>query len=337
MPKPLKFVTIVCKFCSIEFSVKWGCRDRIFCSRRCQSKAILRTDSRKISKCIECNKQFKHYGERIVCSLKCNSRYLSKIRVGENNPSYNKNKETFQICLKCNKEFKFSRAGLHKNQKRYFCSQQCSFDSQRGQDRIEKDDKYYTKRYPSIFQHIKKEIKKRDNYSCVFCNEKEHSNSKRNHHVHHIDYDKKNNNIENLITLCQRCHAITNFQRPFWQTIFSALLSGSKIVKKGWGFEVHITNNSEYCLKYLVFFKNKRFSFHSHVEKKELWHCLMGEMKCILQKNNLPIEELIFKSGNKIEIDRNLIHQLIALQNSIIVEVSTPDYPEDSYRLLKGD
>ena len=40
---------------------------------------------------------------------------------------------------------------------------------------------------------------------------------------------------------------------------------------------------------------------------------------------------------DKIEIKPNMEHQLMALSNSIIVEVSTTDFPEDSIRIEKGD
>ena len=38
---------------------------------------------------------------------------------------------------------------------------------------------------------------------CELCNYKSLSNE-----VHHIDHDSRNNNIENLMLLCKRCHAI---------------------------------------------------------------------------------------------------------------------------------
>ena len=39
--------------------------------------------------------------------------------------------------------------------------------------------------------------------------------------IHHIDYDKKNCNENNLITLCLRCHRKTNANRRFWQYYFN--------------------------------------------------------------------------------------------------------------------
>jgi len=44
--------------------------------------------------------------------------------------------------------------------------------------------------------------------------------------VHHIDYNKKNNNINNLITLCKSCHPKTNFNRKYWKQILKNKLEG---------------------------------------------------------------------------------------------------------------
>jgi hypothetical protein len=65
--------------------------------------------------------------------------------------------------------------------------------------------------YPKEFFDIRVDILKRDDYKCVECN------SETNLCVHHIDYDKTNNEKENLITLCGSCHAKTNFKREQWK------------------------------------------------------------------------------------------------------------------------
>jgi hypothetical protein len=67
----------------------------------------------------------------------------------------------------------------------------------------------YTKEWNNI---LKKEIRKRDNNVCQLC-------MKFGKDVHHIDYDKKNCNNDNLITLCRRCHIKTNLKREYWQKI----------------------------------------------------------------------------------------------------------------------
>ncbi len=55
---------------------------------------------------------------------------------------------------------------------------------------------------------LKTKILKRDNYKCQ--NHNCNIENSRMLHVHHIDYNKKNNNENNLITLCIICHTRTN-------------------------------------------------------------------------------------------------------------------------------
>jgi len=42
--------------------------------------------------------------------------------------------------------------------------------------------------------------------------------------VHHIDYDKKNCDPENLITLCKNCHPKTNSNRGDWIEFFAKII-----------------------------------------------------------------------------------------------------------------
>ena len=65
---------------------------------------------------------------------------------------------------------------------------------------------------------LKKAVRERDNYLCQLCI------VKRGIQVHHIDYNKKNCNPENLITLCRSCHSKTNEHREKWLKLFKAKL-----------------------------------------------------------------------------------------------------------------
>ena len=47
---------------------------------------------------------------------------------------------------------------------------------------------------------LKRSIRERDNYICQIC-------SQYGNEVHHKDFDKKNCDPKNLITLCKRCHS----------------------------------------------------------------------------------------------------------------------------------
>ena len=66
--------------------------------------------------------------------------------------------------------------------------------------------------------NLKGVIRQRDNYVCMFCYIEEPRFNK--HSIHHIDYNKKNNNPDNLITLCTSCHGKTNFNRKKWTEYF---------------------------------------------------------------------------------------------------------------------
>jgi len=67
---------------------------------------------------------------------------------------------------------------------------------------------------------LKYQIRKRDDFTCQFpaCGKKENSKA---HSIHHIDYDKLNNNPKNLISLCNPCHMKTGYNREYWKEYFS--------------------------------------------------------------------------------------------------------------------
>lgn len=67
--------------------------------------------------------------------------------------------------------------------------------------------------------YIRQDVKKRDKFTCQMCG-KTHAEIKGDLHVHHIDYNKKNDDLNNLITLCGHCHQKTNYNRPSWIEYF---------------------------------------------------------------------------------------------------------------------
>jgi hypothetical protein len=65
-------------------------------------------------------------------------------------------------------------------------------------------------------------IRQRDKYMCVECGVHQNELVGRFERldVHHIDYNKKNCDPFNLITLCKQCHAKTNYDREYWPSYF---------------------------------------------------------------------------------------------------------------------
>lgn len=68
-------------------------------------------------------------------------------------------------------------------------------------------------------EDLKEVVRNRDRRKCFLC-EKTELESGRKLDCHHIDYDKQNNDPKNLISLCQKCHMKTNYNRKYWINYF---------------------------------------------------------------------------------------------------------------------
>ncbi len=130
-------------------------------------------------------------------------------RLGDKNPS--KRPEVREKMSKSHK-------GIHFGEKNSFFGKHHSeetkrklSDSQRGENSsnwhggisFEPYSKEWTKT-------LKKAIRERDGYTCRICGYYPSFD------CHHIDYDKKNCDPKNLITLCNKCHTKTNSNREYW-------------------------------------------------------------------------------------------------------------------------
>lgn len=118
----------------------------------------------------------------------------------------------------------------------------------------------------------------------------------------------------------------------------SSKKQGVEIVEKGWGKEIIFANTPEYCGKILCFDKGKRFSMHFHIQKKKTWYVAKGRFTLVWiePKSGVKYSEYL-NVGDVITNERGEPHQLIALENGEIFEVSTTHYDDDSYRVWKGD
>jgi len=72
---------------------------------------------------------------------------------------------------------------------------------------------------------LKEQIRQRDGYRCQECfrHQDELYDKKGKKYkllIHHVDYNKKNNNPDNLISLCRSCHLQTNYKRNDWTDYF---------------------------------------------------------------------------------------------------------------------
>jgi len=76
-------------------------------------------------------------------------------------------------------------------------------------------------------ESLREQIRDRDNHECQLCNKSEQQElkeTKQKLSVHHIDYNKEHCVVENLISLCFKCHLKTNINRDFWCEYFIIFL-----------------------------------------------------------------------------------------------------------------
>ena len=108
---------------------------------------------------------------------------------------------------------------------------------------------------------------------------------------------------------------------------------------KGWGYEIWITNKESYCGKILVFRTNKKFSWHYHKIKDETFFINSGSFILYHSWGDdlSAAEQLKLNLGDIFHVPAGLRHQLVALEESSVFEISTQHFEQDSYRITKGD
>ena len=110
------------------------------------------------------------------------------------------------------------------------------------------------------------------------------------------------------------------------------------IVPKKWGSEIIIHNDEDYCGKILKFNGGAEFSMHFHLKKSETWIVTKGQLMLrYVDTDDANKLEVMLNVGDVVEIPQGQPHQLQALDDAEIFEVSTQHFDDDSYRIEKGD
>ena len=214
----------ICGFCKSPFErgssrAKHG-RGK-YCSRKCMYLGA-RTKTKKIErKCPVCQKNFTIYpsAKKAVnyCSRKC---HIEAIKIGKapSPPKVHFHPKTKipRKCLICKREY------YYKNKRQKYCSRSCFEVAHRenmcgSKNPAYKDGSSYTKRCyrgPN-WDKVRLDIYRRDNFTCRQCGVRcvgRRGLKKENWHrliqCHHIKNFKTeiDNDQNNLITLCARCH-----------------------------------------------------------------------------------------------------------------------------------
>lgn len=164
-------------------------------------------------KCPVCEQEFQTYIKiQKYCTKKCQDAYFNKKRQDKIEAN---RKPVIKKCLNCKKEFK---ADVRAPFTRY-CSRECQVKDfkERNRDRINENKReWYSKNKDKVYLMNQKAKDKarfggnrrkamsRDKFQCTQC-DKQYPYFRLA--VHHIDEDKQNNTLDNLITLCCSCHA----------------------------------------------------------------------------------------------------------------------------------
>ncbi len=108
------------------------------------------------------------------------------------------------------------------------------------------------------------------------------------------------------------------------------------IEPKGWGREIWIANNVQYCGKILEIMKGKRCSLHFHKVKTESFYLRSGCLRIRVQDsvNKEPVSEFELYEGECMDVPAGLVHQMEALEDSELYEFSTQHFESDSYRIV---
>lgn len=111
-------------------------------------------------------------------------------------------------------------------------------------------------------------------------------------------------------------------------------------VEKDWGYELIIHNDELYCGKILFIKKGHCISLQFHKKKTETFYLQSGDLLCkfsekeqFISSDELKVVKM--SSGQVKEIPAGLVHQVFALEDSTIVEISTQHFDDDTFRLTK--
>lgn len=123
-------------------------------------------------------------------------------------------------------------------------------------------------------------------------------------------------------------------------------------IKKGWGrtydgvgeiFAYHTDQEERKInvetVKLLYMAENKKLSRHFHKVKDEFFYCVKGTFFVELwASDGAKLHEFMMKPEDRVFIPKLLQHRMTGKSHeNILLEVSTKDSSDDSYRIEKGD
>jgi len=180
--------------------------------------------------CIDCGKETSGY--RAKRCILCSNRGKNNPNYGNHTPKKNKHINPNCQCASCKSKRGETRGKNNPmyNKNHTIKTKEIISIKNKGKLKGENNPNWQNgisnEPYPFEFDEVlKEEIRKRDNYKCQgedckLTNEEHLIIYNRSLSVHHIDYDKKNCNENNLISVCQQCNTRANFNREYWKKYY---------------------------------------------------------------------------------------------------------------------
>ena len=111
-------------------------------------------------------------------------------------------------------------------------------------------------------------------------------------------------------------------------------------IEKPWGYELIWAHTSQYVGKILSINRGKRLSFQYHREKEETLLLNKGRVELEVEGKDPGRHKIVLKPGDTYHIPPGLKHRMTALEDSEMIEVSTPQLDdvvriEDDYDRVK--
>jgi mannose-6-phosphate isomerase len=103
-------------------------------------------------------------------------------------------------------------------------------------------------------------------------------------------------------------------------------------VPKPWGHEIIWAKSDRYVGKILHINAGQELSVQYHNKKDETIYLLAGEMAYRVQGSNGELEDVQLKLGESFRNTPGVVHQMVALTDCDVLEVSTPEL-DDVVRL----
>jgi 5-methylcytosine-specific restriction endonuclease McrA len=187
-----------------------------YCSPECGSRAQRK---RVTLECERCGDNFETTPSQVdgkrFCSIECKGEWFSEHFTGENHPSYDPGKHVEKACKYCGDKFTVATWELNDDTNAgTYCSKEC-LNEWRRENWVGENNPLYQggdQYYGENWHRQRRKALKRDQYRCQACRTTT-ADLPREPSVHHIrpirEYDDPEtaNTLNNLISLCEPCHA----------------------------------------------------------------------------------------------------------------------------------